>query len=252
MHPAVLTPERIDAMLSCTAEICMAGVEEAGARLKAAPDAEAFERTGRTLNTVCRNLRQIIAMKLRFDREQAGIAVERRHAAEVEHQDAERVRNTAVIRHRGQVRRHFQRVLWAEYEPDDAQEVFNDLDDRLGDLAEDAAFLDTPIEILIARLAEELDLVPAEAGAPEDEAAAPPVPAMAEEASAPDEETPAEAPDPVETIPPPSLEAAPPPEPAPPDPPPPDPPPPEPPPEPYLMPWERGIRDPRGSFGWMS
>eukprot|EP01041_Mallomonas_annulata_P030372 gene30372-52495_t len=61
--PATLTPERIDAMLSGLAEVCFAGVVEAGDRLKAAEDAEAFERTSRALQTLSRNLRQTIALK---------------------------------------------------------------------------------------------------------------------------------------------------------------------------------------------
>lgn len=47
--PATLTPQRIDAMLSGLAEVCFAGVNEAGDHLKAAEDAEAFERTSRAL-----------------------------------------------------------------------------------------------------------------------------------------------------------------------------------------------------------
>ncbi|HEY0647334.1 hypothetical protein, partial [Phenylobacterium sp.] len=67
--PPVLTAERIDAMLSVMAEVCLESVVEAGQRQKAAEDFEAFERSGRTLQRACRNLRQTIAMKQRFDRE---------------------------------------------------------------------------------------------------------------------------------------------------------------------------------------
>src|SRR5215213_4686551 len=173
MQPAlpVLTPERIDAMLSRTAEVCMEAIEEAGVRLKAAADEEAFERCGRTLQTSCRNLRQTIAMKQRFDREQLKIAAERLRDAEDRRRDAQRAGRADTGRRRWRVRSHFARVLWDEFEADDAQEIFNDLDARLGELARDDDFLDTPVETLIERLAEEFGVTaPAEAA----HAAAPP------------------------------------------------------------------------------
>ena len=68
--PPVLTPERIDAMLSIMAEVCLESVVGAGQRQKAAADFEDFERCGRSLQRACRNLRQTIAMKQRHDREQ--------------------------------------------------------------------------------------------------------------------------------------------------------------------------------------
>ncbi|WP_293902014.1 hypothetical protein, partial [Phenylobacterium sp.] len=150
--PPALTPEHIDSLFALMAEAGAVGVRKVQARLQAAETDEAVERMSRSLQTVGRYLRQTLALKLRFDREQAQVAVEQRHAAEQQRQDAERVHADARGRHRKRVRDHFARLLWTEYEADDAQEIFNDLDDRLGDLAEDAAFLGTPIETLIARL----------------------------------------------------------------------------------------------------
>jgi len=262
--PAVLTPERIDAMLSRTAEICMAGVEEAGERLRGAEDIEGFERAGRTLQALGRNLRQTIALKQRFDREQAGIAAAQRREAEDLRRDAQRAQRAAVDLHRMRVRRHFERVLWDEYEDDDAQEIFEDLDDRLGQFADDEAFVDTPIETLIARLTDEFVAAAAEDESSGDEspgdesprrvapgtAAATPPPSMADEASGPDEDVPIGG-RAVESIPRQQLDSEPPPDLVRPDPRPPDSPP-DPLPEPYIPPWDRvppGAAM-RGGSGW--
>ena len=225
MHPAApaLTPERIDAMLSGVAEVCFAGVTEAGDRLTAAPDAEAFERAARALQTLCRNLRQTIALKQRFDREQLSLATEQRREAELQEREDRRAHLNTLGRHRAPVRSHFEGVLWNEYEEDDAQEIFERLDERLGDLSEDEGFLDIPVETLIARLSEEFGLGASEAAAAPDE----PLP----EAAVPEIAAPPPEPEP------PLAE----PEPAPPDP-------------PYIPPWDRPPRP--GAFrrndnGWL-
>ena len=153
--PPVLTPERIDAMLSRLAEVGMEAVEEAGARLKAAGDEEAFERCGRTLNAACRNLRQTFAMKERFDRNQARIAAERRSEAEDAHKEARKVREAAVGKHSGRVREQLYPLIWNEHEPDEVEDIYFEASDRLDELSEDDGFLDTPVETLLARLTAE-------------------------------------------------------------------------------------------------
>jgi len=170
--PPVLTPERIDAMLSIMAEVCLEGVVDAGQRQKTADDPEAFERGGRTLQRACRNLRQTIAMKQRHDREQARKAEDGRKLATAERQQAQHARDGAVAHKQARVQRHFERLLWDEYEDDDAQERFEDLDERLDDLADEPDFLDTPTEILIQRLADEIGL----GGEPADDPPEPPPP----------------------------------------------------------------------------
>eukprot|EP01035_Chromulina_nebulosa_P036429 gene36429-49073_t len=154
--PATLTPQRIEAMLSSLAEVCYAGVIEAGDRLKAAEDAEAFERTTRALQTLSRNLRQTFAMKQRFDREQARIAAGAREQAETDRKAAETDRQAAVVRHRRLARRRFGELLWTEYEQDDAEALDEAAREWLSELADDDAdaFLATPLETLITRLSE--------------------------------------------------------------------------------------------------
>lgn len=158
--PAVLSPDRIDAMLAAVAEVCMDGVTEAGVWIKAAPDVEAFERASRALQTHCRNLRQTIAMKQRFDREQIALRAEAGRAAEEDRKEAAKVQKAAVGRHYWRARTHLCELVWNEYEEDDAQEVFNDLDECLGELSKEDpdAFLETPFEALIARFSKDFGI----------------------------------------------------------------------------------------------
>ena len=234
--PPVLTAERIDAMLSVMAEVCLESVVEAGQRQKAAEDFEAFERCGRTMQRACRNLRQTIALKQRFDREEARKADDARRMADAIRTEAERERRSAVARQETRVRRHFERVLWDEYDDDEAQALFDDMDERLCDLLDEPYFLDTPAETLIRRLADQLGLgdrrkhKPSRKPPAAAKTATKPVPVKPQTAqpaaAPPDSPEPPESSDPSE--PPEPAQAT-----------PPEPPPPEPWPEPYIPPWER-------------
>ena len=231
--PPVLTAERIDAMLSVMAEVCLESVVEAGQRQKAAEDFEAFERAGRTLQRACRNLRQTIAMKQRFDREEARPADDARKRAEGVRAEAERTRRDAVGVKRGRVLRHFERVLWDEYEDDEAHDWFDDVEGRLTDLSEDPDFLETPVETLIQRLADDIGLGEEPEAAADDVPPPLPVdPPAPVAASAPPPDRPPE-PEPPEVVAEPE-------------------PPPDPPPEPYIPPWEqlKPGQHMRGGSGW--
>jgi len=156
--PPVLTAERIDAMLSIMAEVCLEAVVETGQRQKSAEDIEAFERCGRSLQRACRNLRQTIAMKQRHDREQARKAEDACRVAQDVRKEIQRARNEAITIRRAQVRRHFDRVLWDEYEPDEVEDMLDVVHTRLGDMVLDDDFLEAPLETLIQRLADEIGL----------------------------------------------------------------------------------------------
>ncbi|WP_430425785.1 hypothetical protein [Phenylobacterium sp.] len=156
--PPVLTPERIDAMLSIMAEVCLGSVVEAGQRQKAAPDDEAFERSGRALNQACRNLLQTIALKQRFDREETAKAREAYAAAEADRKAAERDRHARIEFKRKRVRSHLENLVWDEYDADDADAFCHEVDQRLSDLVYEDDFLDTPLEDLITRLADDIGL----------------------------------------------------------------------------------------------
>jgi hypothetical protein len=252
--PPVLTPERIDAMLSVMAEVCFASMVEAGERQKAAEDIDQFDRSGRTLQRACRNLRQTIAMKQRFDREEARKAADARRCAEDDRLQAGRLRREAVGARRGRVLRHFERVLWDEYEDDEAHERLEDLDARLTDLADDPDFLDTPVETLIQRLADEIERDESTISQPPcgegPGVGVSPASSSADLSTLQPSGGTAEPPPP-DPEPPPQLHAEPPPEAAPATPELPPPAPPDPP--PYVPPWEKlrpGQVMPGGGTGW--
>ena len=157
--PPVFTPERMDAVFSLMAETGVVGLQKVGARLEAAETDEAVERQTRALQTVGRYLRQTIALKLRFDREQAEAEARRRQVAETERQDAKQVRDAAVAKRREQVRSRFRDLLWDEYEHDDACEMLDGAGYRFDTLAEDdPEFLDIPLETLVAQIADHLGM----------------------------------------------------------------------------------------------
>ena len=236
--PPVLTAERIDAMLSIMAEVCLGSVVEGGERRAAAPDIETFERCDRAVHRACRNLRQTFAMKQRHDREEARKAEDALKAAEQAREAARRSHRDAVWSKRTQVRRHFERVLWDEYEDNDAQEIFEDVDARIGELADADDFLETPLEVLIQRLADEIGPPPPAEDPPEASTETPSEAAAADEPSPPGPAPPEPSPPCGERVGSGGETPAPPQEAQPPDPPPR--PPPEPPPEEgYVPPWER-------------
>ena len=159
--PPVLTPERMDAVFSLMAETGVVGLQKVGARFEVADTDEAVERQARALQTVGRYLRQTIALKLRFDREQAEAEAKRRQVAEAERQAAKEVRDAAVAVRRQQVRSRFRDLLWDEYEyeHDDACEMLDGAGFRFDALAEeDPEFLDIPLETLVAQIADHLGM----------------------------------------------------------------------------------------------
>ena len=147
-------------MLAAVAEVCVEGVAEARVWIKAAEDVEAFERASRALQTHCRNLRQTIAMKQRFDREQAALKAGASRATEAERKDIAKARKSAVSGLYWRARTHLGEMVWNEYEENHAEEIFNDLDQCLSELStEDPdAFLATPFEDLIDRFSQEFGL----------------------------------------------------------------------------------------------
>ena len=214
--PPDLTPERIDAMLSGLAEVCFAGVIAAGDRMQAATQPEPFERAARALQSLSRNLRQTIAMKHRFDRHQAEVAAEAADAAQVAQIIEAEAARDALARHTDRVRDRLGDLIWDEHEEDEAQALYDEVDEHLDALAEKdpERFLQTSLDDLVAEVSETF-AIGAFRPEPEPEPPAPPQP-------------PPRPPEPQVLAP--TLAEVPP--------PPPDIPP-DPPPEPYIPPWEK-------------
>ena len=154
--PPTLTPERIDAMLSGLAEVCFAGVIAAGERMQAALEPEPFERTARALQSLSRNLRQTIAMKHRFDRHQAKVAAVAAEEAQVaEIIEAEAARD-ALSHHHARARDRLGDLIWNEHEEDEAQALYDEVDEHLDALREQEPerFLQTSLDDLVAEVSE--------------------------------------------------------------------------------------------------
>ncbi len=226
--PPTLTPERIDAMLSGLAEVCFAGVVMAGERMKAAVEPEPFACISRALQSLSRNLRQTIAMKHRFDKHMADVAVVAAETARVAKVAEEKAAQTALRRHADRARDRLGDLIWDEHEDDEAQALYDEVYEHLDYLGKEdpQAFLATSLDDLVAQVSEAFALGPFRPEPPK--APKPPKPPKAPP-------KPRSAPAPVVvSAPPPVIEPDPPPEP-----PPPESPPPEPWPEPYVPPWER-------------
>ena len=207
--PPVLTPERIDAMLSGLAEVCFAGVIAAGERMQAALEPEPFERAARALQSLSRNLRQTIAMKHRFDRHQAEVAAEAAHAAQVaEIIEAEAARD-ALSHHYARARDRLGDLIWDEHEEDEAQALYDEVEEHLDALREQdpERFLQTSLDDLVAQVSEAHAI-----GAFRPEVEDEPEPEPPRSVALP----------PLAEVPPPPPDI-----------------PPDPPPEPYIPPWEK-------------
>ena len=110
-----------------------------------------------------RSLRQTIALQAKLAREA------RRDADHAATQDDVR-RARAIPQKQQAVRRAVERLVWTEYERDDdeAEQMLADLDEFLDDEAFEPGFLETPVEVLVARIAQtfELTLPPPPPGVP--------------------------------------------------------------------------------------
>jgi len=154
--PAETKAERCDRMLGELAELGMAVARDLAARAQAAETPEEATQLALAFHRVSRSLRQTLALDAKLTRDAA--QAEREAAVLQARQDEAR----ALARHRRHkdaVRAGVERLIWAEAEDDDAaEELLTELEERLGNEAVTEGFEDTPVEILIARIREGLDL----------------------------------------------------------------------------------------------
>ena len=154
--PPVLTPERIDAMLSGLAEVCFAGVVAAGDRMQAAVAPEPFACVARALQSLSRNLRQTIAMKHRFDKHQAQVAVVAAETARVAQAATAEAAQKALRRHSDHVRDRLGDLIWDEHEDDEAEALYEEVDAHLDFLIkrDPEGFRQTGLDDLVAQVSE--------------------------------------------------------------------------------------------------
>lgn len=134
------------ALLSEFAEIAMDLARDLHASAKAAEDPEVKAKLAQEFHRIGRGLRPTLALKGRRARLSA------REAFEAVRRERDGAKD-AVAQRKVKVRAAVERLIWSEYEGDDAQEASDELDDHLARVSTDEDFLSAPIETLVARLA---------------------------------------------------------------------------------------------------
>jgi hypothetical protein len=151
------SPERRARMLQALGDGALSLAMNLHARAMAAQDdAMAVELAG-AFHKVSRSVRQSLALEAQFERDEA------RKAKEAEDKAA-RDRARRVSTQGDQVRLRVERLIWNEADGKEAEALLADLDDLLELAAADADFLDLPVEVLVARIAHDLQLAAEAAG----------------------------------------------------------------------------------------
>jgi hypothetical protein len=149
--------ERCEEMLGEFAEWLHASAREAHRRLMESESAEDFSAYNNALHKLGRGLRQTLALHKRFRDERAkGEAEAARKARDA--REAPRAWKRARIRHA------LERLVWDEHERDEDDEdgpgerLLEDIEHRLAALMAEPDVMDTPDEVLIAKLCEAFGL----------------------------------------------------------------------------------------------
>lgn len=142
--------ERHSEMLTAFAELSFELAQNLQARALAAEDDDTAGQLARNFHQVGRALRQSLALHARLQREHAEIG-ERVEAK------ANQQREATLIRRKTQVGKAAERMVWDEYEAEEADFITMLLPDVVEEIAEDPDFLEAPIEDLVARIRRALD-----------------------------------------------------------------------------------------------
>ena len=133
------------------AELGLALAADLQRRALAAEDDAAAAKLADSFHKVGRSLRQTLALEAKLVREQAA------DAREAAAQDA-RTRPERIRQRQREVRRQVERLIWDEVEDEHEAEVGADmLRDLVADAAErDCDFLDSPLDMIVSRLKDEV------------------------------------------------------------------------------------------------
>ena len=154
MPPEAQIAQENDAALAELAQLCLASARDLNARQLAAPEADEAARLAQAFHRVARSVRQSTALRAKLARDLTRAGCEDR-------QDVIQQQKTSVAAHKAEVRLAVQRLIWDEYERDAADELIDDLDERLDAESTAPDFTATPVEVLVARIRESLGMVPA-------------------------------------------------------------------------------------------
>ncbi len=144
-------------MLARLAARDLAAAEHVHAKLMAAEEASEIAELGRTYQRFARSLRQTLALKARFRREQDQAARETAAPQEAKPPTS----GVAAARRVGEVRAAVLRVVWDEAEDEDAREDYEEeLDALLQAASERTDFCAEPLDDHVARTCLRLGLSP--------------------------------------------------------------------------------------------
>ena len=174
-EPAGSDAERVQRILGELTELGLALARDLHARALAAETAQEAQALGLAFQRVSRSVRQSLALEAKLQRD-AQLAAREAQAGAVEDRALTRQpweRRVAI--HQERVREAMHPLIWTEAEGDEGEfEILeDDLTVRLDEAAFDGdAFLQTPIEALVARFAAEMELsAPARVARPNGHAA---------------------------------------------------------------------------------
>lgn len=177
-------PSREEAMLGRLAELDLAAAEKVHARLMAAEDADEIDRFGRTYHRLTRSLRQTLALKARLAREREIHRIRTTPLAMTPREASRRHLTPAVRAHIDKAAAAALRFVERERETPDYDGEYDflgrtEIYEILEDLAQEPAFLEIPVDDLIAAVIDCLE-EPAEGDAddPSPPSAPPPDPAV--------------------------------------------------------------------------
>jgi hypothetical protein len=138
-----------DCALAELLELGMAAAREVQGRLLAAEDAKAAGELSLAFNRVSRAVRQTVALQAKLGRERRRL--DRDEAAEAVKADA-----AQAERRKAQVRAAVERAIWTEAEDDEAEQLIDELDDRVSEEMLYDGFGREPVAAHIARICEVL------------------------------------------------------------------------------------------------
>ena len=132
-------------MLARLARRDLAAAERVHDKLMAAEDTAEIAELGRTYQRLARSLRQTLALKARLKRERA--------QPKLSPQDDPRTEPR-----KAQVRAALSRLVWTEYEREEAESILDEAETMLRLDAYTDGFLSDPIPVVVARLCRDLEI----------------------------------------------------------------------------------------------
>jgi hypothetical protein len=154
--------ERHGRVLAELAELGLTLARTLHEKALAAETPEAACELGLAFHRISRSVRQTLALEARLEREHLRLARE----ADEERQELERRRVDGLAQRKARVRAAVEQLIWIEAEEPEAEELRDELDDRLDALALTDDFALGPVQAQVDRICADLGLGAGEPVAP--------------------------------------------------------------------------------------